>query len=129
MWLAFVGELMGTCLGMVGVVLLTRASKVDQQVSPQVQPAAGLLVLLSLSDIYFSTCMRVHTYFVSMFSAKRHVMIAPSPPITYLRLANGDWQKNKKIHKYRRVVQKSRLQAECDIFVIVIWTMPNVKCL
>lgn len=27
-----VGEIVGTCLGMVGVVLLTRASKVDQQV-------------------------------------------------------------------------------------------------
>jgi len=28
------GEIIGTCLGMVGVLALTRANKVDQQVGP-----------------------------------------------------------------------------------------------
>lgn len=41
----FVGEIMGTCLGMVGVVLLTRASKVDQQVGVSVHPAASRVLL------------------------------------------------------------------------------------
>lgn len=49
---------MGTCLGMVGVVLLTRASKVDQQVHPALPP---LLLSSYRLDILLSTCPGVFT--------------------------------------------------------------------
>lgn len=78
-WLAFVGEIMGTCLGMVGVVLLTRASKVDQQVSFNVLLLLLLLLLLLPLFLLLLIACQIACVCIPRSCLKMHAPMAAKP--------------------------------------------------